>query len=148
IIIATDFDPEAGQLTGDPARLQQVVWNLVSNAIKFTPEGGHVWVGLRRAGSHMLIVVRDTGRGIEPELLPYVFDRFKQGDSSTSRRFGGLGLGLSLVKHLVELHGGVVTAESPGKGQGTTVTVSLPMRAVVSQGQAVSRGDWAPPADQ
>jgi CheY-like chemotaxis protein len=148
IIIATDFDPKAGQLTGDPARLQQVVWNLVSNAIKFTPEGGRVWVELRRAGSGVRIVVRDTGQGIEPDLLPYVFDRFKQSDSSTSRRFGGLGLGLSLVKHLVELHGGVVTAESPGKDQGTTVTVSLPVRAVWAPGQSVSRGDWGAPEDQ
>jgi PAS domain S-box-containing protein len=148
IVIATDFDPEAGQLTGDHARLQQVVWNLVSNAIKFTPEGGRVWVELRRSGSDVKIVVRDTGQGIEPDLLPYVFDRFKQGDSSTSRRFGGLGLGLSLVKHLVELHGGVVTVESPGKGQGTTVTVSLPVRATWSQRQAISREDWGAPADQ
>ena len=148
IVIATDFDPEAGQLTGDHARLQQVVWNLVSNAIKFTPEGGRVWVELRRSDTDVQIVVRDTGQGIEPDLLPYVFDRFKQGDSSTSRRFGGLGLGLSLVKHLVELHGGVVTVESPGKGQGTTVTVSLPVRAVLSQSQAVSREDWGAPADQ
>jgi PAS domain S-box-containing protein len=148
IVIATDFDPEAGQITGDPARLQQVVWNLVSNAIKFTPEGGWVWVGLQRAGSGVRIVVQDTGQGIEPDLLPYVFDRFKQGDSSTSRRFGGLGLGLSLVKHLVELHGGAVTAESPGKGQGTTITVSLPVRAVRAMGQAVSRGDGGATADQ
>jgi PAS domain S-box-containing protein len=148
IVIATDFDPEAGQITGDPARLQQVVWNLVSNAIKFTPEGGRVWVGLRRVGSGVRIVVQDTGQGIEPDLLPYVFDRFKQGDSSTSRRFGGLGLGLSLVKHLVELHGGVVTAESPGIGQGTTITVSLPVRAVRAMCQAVSRRDGAATADQ
>src|SRR5262245_41160344 len=148
IIIATDFDPKAGQLTCDPARLQQVVWNLVSNAIKFTPEGGRVWVELRRDGSGVRIVVRDTGQGIEPDLLPYVFDRFKQGDSSTSRRFGGLGLGLSLVKHLVELHGGAVTAESPGKGKGTTVTVSLPVRAVRAPGQAGSRGDWGASADR
>ncbi len=141
IVIATDFDPEAGQITGDPARLQQVVWNLVSNAIKFTPEGGRVWVGLRHAASGVRIVVQDTGQGIEPDLLPYVFDRFKQGDSSTSRRFGGLGLGLSLVKHLVELHGGAVIAESPGKGQGTTITVNLPVRAVRTMGQAVNLGD-------
>ena len=148
IVIATDFDPKAGQLTGDHARLQQVVWNLISNAIKFTPEGGRVWVELRRGGSSAHIVVRDTGQGIEPDLLPYVFDRFKQGDSSTSRRFGGLGLGLSLVKHLVEMHGGAVTVESPGKGQGTTVTVRLPVRAIWSQGQAVSRRDLGAPADR
>jgi len=148
IVIVTDFDPQAGHLTGDPARLQQVVWNLVSNAIKFTPESGRVRVELRRSGSDVRIVVRDTGQGIEPDLAPYVFDRFKQGDSSISRRFGGLGLGLSLVKHLVELHGGAVTVESPGKGKGSTVTVSLPVRAVWSQGQTVSRRDWGAPADQ
>ncbi len=145
IVITTDIDPKAGQFTGDHARLQQVVWNLVSNAVKFTPEGGRVWVELRRGGAGVQIIVRDTGQGIEPDLAPYVFDRFRQGDSSTSRRFGGLGLGLSLVKHLVELHGGDVKIESPGKGQGTTVTVSLPVRAIQSQGQTEPRGDWGQP---
>jgi PAS domain S-box-containing protein len=134
IIIVPDFSPEAGQtsyqITGDPDRLQQIVWNLVSNAIKFTPDGGRVWVGLRRGGPGVQIIVRDTGQGISPDLLPYVFDRFKQGDSSVSRRFGGLGLGLALVKHLVELHGGSVMVESPGEGHGSTFTVSLPVRAV------------------
>src|SRR5262249_35120786 len=146
IIIVPDFSLEAGQMsyqiTGDPDRLQQVVWNLVSNAIKFTPDGGRGWVGLRRGGSGVLILVRDSGQGISPDLLPYVFDRFKQGDSSVSRRFGGLGLGLALVKHLVELHGGSVTVESPGEGQGATFTVSLPAPAVRGDVEAWRRGEW------
>jgi PAS domain S-box-containing protein len=146
IIIVPDFDLESGhmpyQITGDPDRLRQVVWNLVSNAIKFTPDGGRVWVGLRRGGPGVQIIVRDTGQGISPELAPYVFDRFRQGDSSVSRRFGGLGLGLALVKHLVELHGGSVMVESPGEGQGATFTVSLPVRAVKGDVEAKSRGEW------
>jgi CheY-like chemotaxis protein len=130
VVITTDLDPKAGQITGDPDRLQQVVWNLVSNAIKFTPGGGRVRVELRRVGAGVQIVVDDTGQGISPDLLPYVFDRFKQGDSEASRRFGGLGLGLALVKHLVELHGGSVAVESPGANQGATFIVNLPVRAV------------------
>jgi PAS domain S-box-containing protein len=130
VVITTDLDPKAGQITGDPDRLQQVVWNLVSNAIKFTPGGGCVRVELRRVGAGVQIVVNDTGQGISPDLLPYVFDRFKQGDSEASRRFGGLGLGLALVKHLVELHGGSVAVESPGVNQGATFIVNLPVRAV------------------
>jgi PAS domain S-box-containing protein len=130
VVITTDLDPKAGQITGDPDRLQQVVWNLVSNAIKFTPGGGRVRVELRRVGAGVQIVVEDTGQGISPDLLPYVFDRFKQGDSEASRRFGGLGLGLALVKHLVELHGGSVAVESPGADQGATFIVNLPVRAV------------------
>ncbi|MGH9768584.1 MAG: PAS domain S-box protein, partial [Blastocatellia bacterium] len=152
IVIVLDFDSNAGQtsyqITGDPDRLQQVVWNLVSNSIKFTPEGGRIWVGLRRGGPGVQIVVRDTGRGISPDLLPYVFDRFKQGDSSVSRRFGGLGLGLALVKHLVELHGGSVMVESPGEGQGATFTVNLPVRAVKGGVEAMSRGERETAADQ
>ena len=130
VLVTTDLDPEAGQITGDPDRLQQVVWNLVSNAIKFTPSGGRVRVELRRDGAGVQIVVADTGQGINPDLLPYIFDRFRQGDSEASRRFGGLGLGLPLVKHLVELHGGSVAVESPGAGQGATFIVNLPVRAV------------------
>ena len=130
VVIATDLDPNPGQITGDPDRLQQVIWNLLSNAIKFTPGGGLVQVVLRRSGAGVEIVVRDTGQGISPDLLPYVFDRFKQGDSTVSRRYGGLGLGLALVKHLVELHGGTVAVESPGEGMGANFTVNLPVRAV------------------
>ena len=143
IVIIPDFDPEAGQtsyqITGDSDRLQQIVWNLVSNAIKFTPEGGWVLVQLQRGGPGAQIIVQDSGQGISPDLLPYVFDRFKQADASVSRRFGGLGLGLALVKHLVELHGGSVTAESPGEGRGATFTVNLPSRAVKADMEAKSR---------
>jgi PAS domain S-box-containing protein len=145
IIIVPDFGLESGQMSyqvnGDSDRLQQVVWNLVSNAIKFTPDGGRVWVGLRRGGPGVQIIVRDTGQGISPDLLPYVFDRFKQGDSSVSRRFGGLGLGLALVKHLVELHGGSVMVESPGESQGSTFTVSLPAPGVKGDVEAKSHGE-------
>jgi PAS domain S-box-containing protein len=130
VIVLTDLDPDAGQITGDPGRLRQVVWNLLSNAVKFTPGGGRIRIELRRGGAGVQIVVSDTGRGISPDLLPYVFDRFKQADSETSRRHGGLGLGLALVKHLVELHGGTVIVESPGVGQGATFIVNLPLRAI------------------
>jgi PAS domain S-box-containing protein len=130
VLITTNLDPKAGQITGDPDRLQQVVWNLVSNAIKFTSRGGRVRVELRRGGVGVQIVVDDTGQGINPNLLPFIFDRFKQGDTEASRRFGGLGLGLALVKHLVELHGGSVAVESPGANRGATFIVNLPVRAV------------------
>jgi len=132
IVITAHLDPKAGQITGDPDRLQQVIWNLVSNAIKFTPSGGRIRVELRRVDAGVQIVVDDTGRGIRPDLLPYVFDRFKQGDRETSRRLGGLGLGLALVKHLVELHGGSVGVESLGEGHGATFIVTLPVRAINS----------------
>ncbi len=121
------LDPSAGPVTGDPARLQQVVWNLLSNAIKFTPKDGKVEVRLERVNSHVEILVSDTGSGISPEFLPYVFDRFRQVDGSTTRRHGGLGLGLAIVRHLVELHGGTVRVKSPGDGQGSTFTVELPL---------------------
>jgi signal transduction histidine kinase len=117
-----------GPLLCDPARLQQVMWNLLSNAVKFTPVGGRVTVSLRCYDSRLLIVVGDTGEGVSAEVLPFIFDRFRQADGSTTRRHGGLGLGLSIVRHLVELHGGTVKAESPGVGQGTTFTVELPAR--------------------
>ena len=114
---------------GDPERLQQVVWNLLSNAIKFTDMGGVVIVELKQDGSRLILSLRDSGRGIEPDFLPYVFDRFKQADSSTTRRVGGLGLGLSIVRHIVELHGGQVQASSPGLGRGSTFSMTLPIRA-------------------
>jgi PAS domain S-box-containing protein len=117
---------------GDPMRLQQVVWNLLSNAIKFTPRGGRVQVRLERVNSHVEIAVSDTGAGIAPEFLPHVFDRFRQADGTTTRRQGGLGLGLSIVRHLVELHGGTVRADSPGEGRGSTFTVLLPVAPVYS----------------
>jgi two-component system CheB/CheR fusion protein len=112
---------------GDMDRLQQVVWNLLSNAIKFTPAGGRVEIVMRAIDNHAEVRVSDTGKGIAPELLPYIFDRFRQGDSSPTKTDQGLGLGLSIVYHLVELHGGTVQAESPGQGQGATITVRLPL---------------------
>lgn len=124
------LDPSAIPISGDPNRLQQVAWNLLSNAIKFTPRNGKVQVMLERVNSHVEIHVTDTGIGIEPRFLDHVFERFRQADSSTTRRYGGLGLGLSIVKHLVELHGGSVRARSDGKDQGATFTVSLPLMAV------------------
>jgi signal transduction histidine kinase len=119
------IDPDAAVL-GDPDRLQQVVWNLVSNAIKFTPGRGQVTVVVRRSGPSVEIVVSDTGPGIDPAVLPYVFDRFRQGDSTSTRSHGGLGLGLALVRHLTELHGGQVSASSQGENQGATFVVTLP----------------------
>jgi len=116
-----------GPVSGDPDRLQQVVWNLLSNAVKFTPKGGRVQIQLQRVSSHVELLVSDTGQGIQPDLLPYVFDRLRQGDSSSTRAHGGLGLGLALVRHLVELHGGIVFAESPGEGRGATFVVKLPI---------------------
>jgi signal transduction histidine kinase/ActR/RegA family two-component response regulator len=117
----------AGPVSGDPDRLQQVVWNLLSNAVKFTPKGGRVQIQLQRVHSHVELVVSDTGQGIQPEFLPYIFDRLRQGDSTSTRGHGGLGLGLALVRHLVELHGGIVFAESPGEGRGATFVVRLPL---------------------
>lgn len=123
-----NLDPQAGPISGDPARLQQIVWNLLSNSIKFTPPGGRVEVRLAGIDSAIEIMVSDTGEGIDPQFLPHVFDRFRQADASTTRTSTGLGLGLAIVRHLVELHGGTVIAESAGKGQGATFTVQLPIR--------------------
>jgi signal transduction histidine kinase/ActR/RegA family two-component response regulator len=119
-------------LVGDAARLQQLVWNLLSNALKFTPRGGAAVISLSKEGPTIVVRVKDTGQGIAPEFLPFVFDRFKQADSSSTRAHGGLGLGLALVKHIAELHGGQVRAESEGAGHGATFEVSLPVRAVVA----------------
>ncbi len=127
------LDPIAGPVKGDPNRLQQVVWNLVSNAVKFTPKGGRIQVFLERVNSHLEITVSDTGEGIEPHFLPHVFDRFVQADASTTRIHGGLGLGLSIVKQLIDLHGGSVRAKSPGKGKGSTFIVSLPFIVVYEE---------------
>jgi PAS domain S-box-containing protein len=124
------IDTGAVSVAGDPVRLQQVIWNLLSNAIKFTPRGGRVQVRLERVNSHIEIAVVDTGAGIVPEFLPHVFERFRQADQKTTRQHGGMGLGLSIVRHLVELHGGTVRAESAGEGQGSTFTVLLPIAPV------------------
>ena len=130
IRLQTLIDPQAGPISGDPDRLQQIVWNLLSNAVKFTPKDGRVQIQLERVNSHVEIVISDTGKGIEPEFLPYVFDRFRQSDGSMTRRHGGLGLGLAIVRQLVELHGGTVTVISAGEGQGATFTVFLPLLPV------------------
>jgi PAS domain S-box-containing protein len=121
------MDTGVVSVAGDPARLQQVVWNLLSNAIKFTPKGGKVQVRLERINSHIEIAVSDTGAGIKPEFLPHVFERFRQADQKTTRQHGGLGLGLAIVRHLVELHGGTVEADSAGEGRGATFVVKLPI---------------------
>ena len=121
-------------------RLRQIVWNLLSNAVKFTPVGGHVEVGLDREGGTVRLRIKDTGEGIPSDLLPLVFDRFRQADSSITRRHGGLGLGLSIVRHLVELHGGEARVESPGKGQGATFTIELPVGALSTEPELTARG--------
>ncbi len=132
ITIHTMLKENIGEITGDSARLQQIVWNLLSNAVKFTSPGGKVDVRLEECGSMAQIQVSDTGKGISPEFLPYIFDYFRQEDSSITRKFGGLGLGLAIVRQLVELHGGTVKAESLGEGQGATFTVRLPLRKRVA----------------
>jgi len=130
IAIVTDVDKAVGPVLADPDRLAQVVWNLLSNAIKFTPAGGRVSVGALCRNRDVEIVVSDTGVGISPEFLPHVFERFRQAEGGSTRRFGGLGLGLAIVRHLVELHGGAVDAESEGEGRGATFRVRLPTKPV------------------
>src|SRR6185312_1790405 len=127
IQLAVTMDPSARHTFGDSGRLQQVVWNLLSNAIKFTASGGRVDLHLEQANSTIQLRISDTGEGIPPEFLPYVFDRFRQADASTTRKIGGLGLGLAIVRHIAELHGGTVSAESDGEGQGSTFTITLPL---------------------
>ncbi len=132
IQLQTILDAEAGPISGDADRLQQIVWNLLTNAVKFTPKGGEIQVKVQRIDSHAEIVVTDSGVGISKEFLPYVFDRFRQADASTTRIHGGLGLGLSIVRQLVDLHGGSVNVHSEGEGQGATFTITLPFVGVIS----------------
>ncbi|HKC24595.1 MAG TPA: hybrid sensor histidine kinase/response regulator, partial [Thermoanaerobaculia bacterium] len=127
--LVTDLPPEAGPVSGDADRLQQVVWNLLSNAIKFVPKGGRVEVRLAENDGGVDLTIADDGPGIKPEFLPYVFERFRQADSSSTRPHGGLGIGLAIVRHLVELHGGTVAARNRDDGTGAVFTVSLPRRA-------------------
>jgi len=127
IQIHTQFEPDVGQVAGDGGRLQQVIWNLLTNAVKFTSPGGRVDIRLERIDSQAQITVTDTGKGIPSDFLPYVFEQFRQESAATTRRFGGLGLGLAIVRYLVELHGGTIQADSPGEGQGATFTVKLPL---------------------
>jgi signal transduction histidine kinase len=143
ITVSTIFDPDAGEIFCAPDRLRQVVWNLAMNAIKFTPAGGRIEVAVRHADGDVRIIVADNGVGISAGVLPYIFEPFRQEDSSTTRAHGGLGLGLALVKHIVELHGGRVEANSPGKGAGATFTVSLPAgsrRPAIPARQPVTAG--------
>jgi signal transduction histidine kinase/ActR/RegA family two-component response regulator len=129
IRLQTSIDSDIGPVIVDPDRVQQIVWNLLSNAIKFTPDHGTVHLSLRQIESNIEIAVEDTGVGIDPDFLPYVFERFRQAEAGTRRRYGGLGLGLAIVRHLVELHGGTVSAHSGGNGKGAQFRVLLPMRA-------------------
>jgi signal transduction histidine kinase/DNA-binding response OmpR family regulator len=133
-------DSAASLVLGDANRLQQIVWNLLSNAVKFTPRAGRVQVVLERINSYVEITVRDTGKGISREFLPFVFERFRQADSSTTRQFGGLGLGLAIVRHLTELHGGTVQAASPGEGQGATFTVRFPLAIIHGTAELAKAG--------
>jgi signal transduction histidine kinase/response regulator RpfG family c-di-GMP phosphodiesterase len=143
IRLDVSLDPAAGRVSGDPSRLQQVIWNLFSNAVKFTPAGGRVGVRLERDGASARITVSDTGIGIDPQIIPYIFDRFRQADGSTTREHGGLGLGLAIVRHLTELHGGTVSAESEGAGRGATFTVALPLARAAEDADAERDGQRA-----
>ncbi|HVW29987.1 MAG TPA: ATP-binding protein [Polyangiaceae bacterium] len=149
IALCSEVDETAVHVVGDPERLQQVVWNLCNNAIKFTPKGGAVSVRLRRIGTDVELEVSDNGQGIAPDFLPHVFERFRQGEGSTTRRYGGLGLGLALVRHLIEAHGGSVSAESAGVGCGATFTARIPVQAtfrkVESEPPAANRDVAATP---
>lgn len=136
------IDPQAGAIMGDPDRLQQVVWNLISNAIKFTPTGGRVEIRLECAGASLRLTVTDTGRGISADALPMIFDRFRQGAAAGAPRGSGLGLGLAMVRHLVEMHGGSVSATSPGEGLGATFAVKLPLSAIGAAQEGEMTGEW------
>jgi PAS domain S-box-containing protein len=148
VTLETQIDPKVGFVSGDPDRLQQVVWNLLTNAVKFSPRGSQVTVRVAAAGENAEIVVQDEGAGIDREFLPYVFDRFRQADGSTSRKHGGLGLGLSIVRHLTEMHGGTVRAESPGEGRGSSFYVTLPLASgdrEPFEAQQTARTVWEEP---
>jgi PAS domain S-box-containing protein len=144
IALDATLDPSATPVLADAGRLQQVVWNLLTNAVKFTPDGGRVTLHARGHGMHAHVVVRDTGKGIAPEFLPYIFDRFRQEDSTPTRTHGGLGLGLAIVRHLVEMHGGTVHAESAGEGRGTTFTVTVPLAPDAARDRFPDRPGHAP----
>jgi PAS domain S-box-containing protein len=142
ITVALDLEPDIAIVLGDATRLQQVLWNLLGNAIKFTPERGHIWVTARKDREYVCIEVRDDGEGISPEFLPQVFNRFRQADSSSTRRFGGLGLGLAIVKQLVDLHGGSITAHSDGEGRGASFRLQLPVHANSMSMDVDASGTW------
>ena len=132
VSVSAELDRGLGLVICDPHRVQQIVWNLLSNAVKFTPEGGRVEVALAQDGDRASITISDTGQGITRDFLPHVFERFQQAESGLTRAHGGLGLGLAIVRHLVELHGGTVTASSEGEGKGATFTVRLPLVLTVT----------------
>ena len=131
--VAVDIDPQLGQVAADPDRLQQIVWNLVANAVKFTPKDGRVDVSVKRDGETVAIAVTDTGAGILPEFLPHVFERFRQGDARFTREHGGLGIGLAIVRHLVEMHGGTISASSEGAGRGASFRIRMPLAALAGR---------------
>ncbi|MDP9190182.1 MAG: PAS domain S-box protein [Acidobacteriota bacterium] len=137
IAITTSLTPGLGSIVADPTRLQQVIWNLLANAVKFTPRNGTVGISARRTASHVQISVSDNGEGIDSQFLPHIFEPFRQAESPQTRVHGGLGLGLSIVRYIAEAHGGTVTAESEGRGKGTTFTVTLPVQAVGNDGSVV-----------
>jgi PAS domain S-box-containing protein len=146
IALQVVIDDRHSIVFGDANRVQQVIWNLLSNAVKFTSEGGRVTAGLSRTERHIEITITDTGMGIEPQFMPYVFDRFRQADSTSTRKYGGLGLGLAIVRHVVEMHGGTVAASSPGKGQGATFTVRFPAAPDIRQPEKRPPGpEWQQP---
>jgi CheY-like chemotaxis protein len=146
--IVVDLDPSVGAMRADPERLQQIVWNLLVNAIRFTPKGGKIDAIVTRRSEWVSIEIRDTGRGISSDFLPYIWERFRQADSTTTRRSGGLGLGLAIVRHLTEAHGGFAHAESEGEGRGATFRVTLPLASLeVDSGEfETTRPDWPVPA--
>ena len=148
IRLQTMLDAAAGPISGDADRLQQIVWNLLTNAVKFTPKGGRIHVKVQRADSHVQVIVSDSGVGISKEFLPYVFDRFRQADASTTRTHGGLGLGLSIVHQLVDLHGGSVSVHSEGEGKGATFTISLPFVGVTSEQKETDAANPVAPTDE
>jgi PAS domain S-box-containing protein len=139
--LRTTLDGNVGRVLGDPDRLQQVVWNLLSNAVKFTPSGGRIDVGLERRSSEVDIVVSDTGNGVPADFLPYMFERFRQAEAGPTRRHGGLGLGLAIARHLVEMHGGTISAASPGEGKGATFRVTLPLMTTTPAVQAKEKAE-------
>jgi len=145
VSINTDLDPAIDTITCDPQRLQQMVWNLLTNAVKFTPPDGRIDVSLKRSGAGVIITVKDNGSGISPDFLPYVFDRFRQQDSSSTRKHEGLGLGLAIVRHLAELHGGEASVESEGKGKGATFTLTLPWNSETAPDVGAAGGDGHEP---
>jgi signal transduction histidine kinase len=145
ITLELDVDERLGEYTGDERKIKQILLNLLSNAVKFTPEGGKIEVAVATAAHHAQIQVRDTGIGLAPEFLPFVFDRFRQADPSITRTHAGLGLGLSICKHLVELHGGTIRAESEGLGKGATFTIRLPLPATAPGAPALPASEAAAP---